>query len=335
MNLTFFLTKFCDFKYAGIVINLTFEQKTMEKKDFYRQENECKLLFNELGTCYHLCTHENCTVLFHNDDELKSAMNVVALVSALFPEINILTFEIMSNHFHFAICGDKGHIMEWFKRLVSFLKSNPDLEESRGAISSLQANVHQIEDLENIRNVISYINRNGFIVNYNYTPFSYPWGANRFYFNDEAKLRYELLKNIPTFRCKRKLFHSNIADSMMNFKILDGYVSPLCYCRTDIGEKLFRNAQHYFSKLSRSVESSVTIAKEIGESFYYLDSELYSIVSMKCSKEYGCKTPSLLPAQAKVVMAKTLRYDYNASLKQISRLLKMDIATIQGMFPEV
>lgn len=263
----------------------------MEKKDFYRQENECKLLFNELGTCYHLCTHENCTVLFHNDDELKSAMNVVALVSALFPEINILTFEIMSNHFHFAICGDKGHIMEWFKRLVSFLKSNPDLEESRG--------------------------------------------ANRFYFNDEAKLRYELLKNIPTFRCKRKLFHSNIADSMMNFKILDGYVSPLCYCRTDIGEKLFRNAQHHFSKLSRSVESSVTIAKEIGESFYYLDSELYSIVSMKCSKEYGCKTPSLLPAQAKVVMAKTLRYDYNASLKQISRLLKMDIATIQGMFPEV
>lgn len=307
----------------------------MEKKDFFRQEDECNLLFADLGPCYHLCTSENAPVMFRNDNEFREAMNTVAFVSALFDDIAVLTFEIMSNHLHFALCGERERIMAWFQRLVSALKTNPDLKESRNAISSLQAKMFQIEDLENARNVISYINRNGFVADYNYTPFSYPWGANRFYFNDEAKCRYEELRAKATFRSRRQLLHTHLADFCTDLYLVDGYISPLCFCRIDSGEKLFRNAQHYFSKIAKSVEASSAIAKVIGESIYYLDSEIYSIISVRCSKEYGCKNPSMAPADAKIALAKTMRYDYNASVKQICRILKMDITIVSGLFPGV
>ena len=83
------------------------------------------------------------------------------------------------------------------------------------------------------------------------------------------------------------------------------------------------------------MESSAVIAKEIGESVYYTDSELYSIIAQKCNKQYGCKSPAMIPAEAKVSIAKMMRYDYNSSAKQISRRLRMEINTVRQMFPEL
>ena len=307
----------------------------MEKKDFYRLEEECEYRFLNQGECYHLCTDENCPVIFHNEQQFKTAMNVVALLSVITPEVEILTFEIMSNHMHFALCGERKCILAWFDRLVLILKANPDLVESKDTIASLRAKVIPVDGLEYLRNVIVYINRNGFIVDYGCTPYSYLWGSNRFFFNTEARLRYELSRTKATMRCKRKMFHSNLADNIWDIYVVDGYVSPLCFCKIDIAESLFRNAQHYFSKISRSIESSAMIAREIGESMYYLDSELYSIIAMKCSKEFGCKSPAQIPADAKVTIAKMMRYDYNASSKQIARILKIEVSTIKRLFPDI
>lgn len=307
----------------------------MEKRDIYRLDDECQLRFNRLGTCFHLCTREDSPIIFHNEEEFRAAMNIVALVVALFPDISVLTFEIMSNHFHFVLAGGEGRIREWYQKLTHFLKSHPKLEKSKDIIMSLEFKLFPIRDLEYARNSIAYVNRNGFIVDYGSTPYSYPWGTNRFFFNSEAKLRHDAEKKPATMRWKREMFHSNLADNIPGFFHVDEYVSPLFFCKVEIAESLFRNAQHYFSKIARSIESSAPIAKETGESIYYLDSELYSIIAMKCSKEYGCKVPSLIAPEAKIAMAKTMRFEYNASVKQIARILKIDIATIRSLFPGV
>lgn len=307
----------------------------METGDFYRLEDECTFRFRESGPFYHLCTKEDNSILFRNDEEFKAAMNEIALVSVLFPEIKVLTFEIMNNHFHFAIRGDCERIEVWFRNLVSLLKVHPALRESQASICSLQPKLIPVENLDNMRNVIAYINRNGYVVNYDYSPFSYPWGANRYFFNNEAKLRFDAMKIKPAIRCKRQLFHSHMADTFSEIYLLDGYVSPLCFCDIGAAEGFFRNAQHYFTKISRSVESSSSIAKEIGECLYYVDDELYSIISSKCARQFGCKSPALIPSDAKISMAKTMHFEYNASNKQISRILRMDISAVRRLFPEI
>lgn len=257
----------------------------MERNDYFRNEEECEFRFRELGPCYHLCTSENAPILFHNEGDFKTAMNIIALASKLFPDIKILTFEVMNNHLHFALCGNE--------------------------------------------------NRNGYVADNGHTPFSYPWGANRFFFNDEAKIRYESMKVAATARWKRNAFHSNLGDNLAELNHLDGYVSPMCFCHIRLAEGLFINAHQFFSKITKSVESSAVIAKEIGESVFYTDNELFSIISQKCYKQYGCKSPAMIPAEAKVTVAKMMHFDYNSSDKQISRILRMEIDAVRRMFPEL
>ncbi len=310
------------------------EANDMEARDFYKKEAECELKFRELGPCYHLCTGENSPVIFHDEREYKVAMNIIALSASLFSDIKMLTFEVMSNHLHFALCGDSGRILEWYGKMVALLRVHIELKTSRDTIASLREKLIAIESLDNLRNVIVYINRNGYIADSGHTPFSYPWGANRFFFNDEAKIRYESLKVKPTARWKRNAFHSNLGDNLTALDCLDGYVSPMCFCCISLAEGLFISAHQYFSKVSRCVESSAVIAKQVGESLYYTDSELYSIVVQKCSKQYGCPSPAMISADAKVAVARMMRYDYNSSAKQISRILRMEIETVRRMFPE-
>lgn len=307
----------------------------METRDFYRKEAGCELRFRELGTCYHMCTGENSPILFHNEKEYMIAMNVVALAACLFPDIKILTFELMSNHLHFALCGNTNRIHEWLGKMIALLKQHPELKDSKDAIASLQARLIAIEDLDNLRNVIVYINRNGYVTDDRHTPFSYPWGANRYFFNEEAKIRYESMKITATARWKRNAFHSNLGDNLADLNHLDGYVSPMSFCHILLAEGLFINAHQFFSRISKNVESSANIARDIGESVYYTDNELYSLVAQKCSMLYGCKSPAIIPAEAKVSMAKMMHFDYNSSVKQISRILRMEIDIVRRMFPEL
>lgn len=305
----------------------------MEKKDFLRLENMCQSRFMETGSCFHVCSQENHPVLFHNEDEFKAAMNTVAFAAFLFPDIRLFTFELMTNHFHFGLSGQKSAIGLFLKTFVSKLALNPALDGSSRDLRNLSFNIHPIDSLDNLRNVIAYINRNGPAVNPNESVFTYEWGANRYFFNKEALLRFESCGTRTTFRERRQLFHSDGLTGKENIIVLDGYVSPLCYCRIKEAQMFFRNNRHYFFSVSRNIEATMEIAKIIGERIFYSDDDLYALVLSKCSKKYNCRTPAMLPKEAKIELAKELHFDYNAGNKQLCRLLKMDMAALSTMFP--
>lgn len=326
--------KICLERLAGISLKTNSHNGTeMEKKDFAALETMCQQRFNETGPCFHVCSQENHPLLFHNDEEFKAAMNIVAFVAFLFPDIYIYTFEIMGNHFHFAISGTKERIRLFIKAFITKLASHPLLSAASSDINALSFKRHTINDLSNLRNVISYTNRNGAVVNPDENVFTYRWGANRFFFNREAKLRYGECSRNATSREKRAMFHSAQLDSNHSVKTLDGYVSPLCYCHIDEAESFFRNSRHYFYNASRNIESMNDIAKDIGENLFYSDEDLYQHIRTECSKKYRCNSISLLPPESKIELAKELHYNFNSGNKQISRLLKMDILVVNTLFP--
>ena len=307
----------------------------MEKKEFAELENYCQFRFMEAGSCFHVCSQENHPVLFHNEDEFRTAMNVVAFVSFLFTDIRIFTFEIMDNHFHFAMAGSVERIRLFVKNLVSKLSSHPDLSSSADDLRRLSFKYLPIDSLENMRNVIAYTNRNGAVVSVDENVFTYRWGANRFFFNREVVLRHKECGREIHAREKRMLFHSSQHDSIEGIVCVDGYVSPICFCQIMDAESFFRNSRHYFHSVSRNIESAKDIAKTIGENLFYSDEDLYSHLKMVSSKRYGCQSVSTLTADAKVELAKELRFDFNAGARQICRLLKMDISTVRALFPDM
>jgi hypothetical protein len=183
-----------------------------------------------------------------------------------------------------------------------------------------------------MRNAIAYVNRNGSVVDRHVCPYSYPWGANKYFFNPEAKRRYEEQRRKITTREKREMAQSHKFDNSDRLYILDGYICPLSFCAISDGENLFRDTRHYFSKISRHIESYDEIAKLIGEQIYYTDDDLFSVLCTLSQKHYNCKIPSQLKSEEKVAMAKLLHKEYNANVKQLQRMLKIDAAVLTALF---
>jgi len=292
-------------------------------KGYYDRESECAALFGKLGDCWHLSTSENFEIIFSSEEDFKAGMGIVAICARLSPEVRILTFEIMSNHFHFMVAGKRESVLQFLTNLKRMLSKH---FRHRGRIIDFDAMGHtllQLESLERVRNVIVYDNRNGYLVNHTYTPFSYPWGANRLFFNTDAKLLATNCAKRMGFNELRSLSHSHKTDTMHDLFSIDGCSSPLYFCDIDTGEQLFRDASHYFYLISKNIENNRQIAKEIGESIFYNDNELFSVISKIARERHGCTSLAEATPAAKLELAKTMRYDYNASTKQIIRFLKL------------
>ena len=150
---------------------------------FYDRENLCLMSYRKLQGVYHGCTQENFPLIFESKADFTLGMSLFAICAHRYPDLQFLTFELMTNHVHIVVAGSSDEILDFFNEFKKVLerKLNKNLDE-------LNLTLHPVTDLENLRNVIAYANRNGSVVNEDVCPYTYPWGANRFYFNEEAKL---------------------------------------------------------------------------------------------------------------------------------------------------
>lgn len=302
----------------------------MEK--FGIQERICENAFCQMGECYHLWTPENFEIIFTNEADFKLGMSIIGICAKLFPDIKILTFELMTNHLHVTAVGYHDRIVAMFSTIKEMLKR---CFKSQGRVidwDGFKEKLRPLTSLTDARNVISYDNRNGYVVSDRYTPFSYPWGANRYYFNPDACRLAREHSSSMSLRQLRKISHSRFADGIKDLITFDGYALPLSFCDISSGEELFRGPTHYFNSIAKNIESNAAIAKEVGESIFYTDDELFGIISRFGSQKFSEPMPSRLNNQAKIEVAKIMRYDYNASDKQIQRMLKIEPSIINTLF---
>ena len=263
-------------------------------------------------------------------------MNIIGICAILCSRIKIYTFALMSNHIHVTAAGNKEDVEDFCRRLKKYLGKWLASSEKTIDLKGWSLSIRQITTLKDLRNVIAYNNRNGFLVAPEETPFSYLWGANRYFFNREAQLRYAESggKRNMTKQEKRDLIRSHDADQTTGPIMLDGYACPLSFCSVRGAESIFRNASSYLAAITRNIESQKEIAAEIGERIFYNDNELYSLCARMAKEQFSIPNPSLIPKDGKISIAKTLHYDYNAGNKQIIRLLSLDPGTVNSLFPE-
>lgn len=306
---------------------------TARPLSFAERERQCEELFFSRGPYFHLCTPGDETLtLFEDGQDFRFAMNLTALVSWLTPGVHIITFEIMGSHVHVIGEGtveeaEKG-FSQWRKRLYRFYQSIGRVR----SLDAFQAQIIPIGDLAFLRNSIAYVNRNGYLVHPEHSPYSYPWGANRFYFNPDARLRNEGIYGDLTYDQKRHLFRSNTIAYPETHALVDGYISPANYCDIELGESVFRDARHYFTLVSRCVEGYKDIAKLLGDSFFCTDDELYLIVRQISRDKYGTSRVDTLPPDRKRELARLMYHDYKATLQQIRRMLRVEESAVRALF---
>ena len=95
---------------------------------------------------------------------------------------------------------------------------------------------------------------------------------------------------------------------------------------------LFRDAQHYFSILSKNYEAYSEIAKRLGDSIFLTDDEMFAALRIISKKQFDESRPSMLPNASKLELARIMRKDYNASEGQIQRMLRLDPGVVRELF---
>ena len=325
---------------GGVGIKVRKDMATeIKEHSYHEKEDRCRRVFDwtlrQYGGVWHLCTPgEKQPIVFKNPDDYAFAMTLVAMCAYDCPNVQVITFEIMSNHVHFVLCGSGADVIAFFalfkKRLLRYLTTRygpTDLTNFKCEKPIA------IETLESMRNQICYTNRNNYVVDPDHTPFSYPYGANSYYFSPNAKKLKDGVFGDLTLREKRQLIHAREPYYPEDYIITDGYFSPMNYCRVDIGEDVFRDARHYFNKLAKDIESNRETAAMIGDTIFYTDDELFDVVRRTCKEKYAGQRPSLLGKNEKMDLARMLHYDYNADNAKISRLLNLPKTILDQLFP--
>ena len=303
----------------------------MKRISYIESERMCEATFLSGGRWWHLYTPGNLTsLLFANDNDYRFAMNLMARCLAEFPTLSVITFEIMSNHIHIVLSGDEHIINEFFatyrKRLKRYLST-----KAQGRLSNqFQMSLKPINDLKALRETIVYVNRNGYVVDPSHTPFSYPWGTGRYYFNDVQIAKK--LSDVSDIGIRR-MFRSRNPHLPEDYRIIDGYVSPLEYCAVKLGMAMFRNAHQYFYMISKNIEAYEKLAVELDDGEYLTDSELFTQVVKILKTGYAANSLRDLTTAQKQDLARKLRSDYRSSNGQIRRILGLSQYEIDSMFP--
>lgn len=309
--------------------------RTFTKKRMIYTDKEQEIRFVSEGSFFHINSPENFGTIFRNKEDFENGLLIYALCNKQLFRIRTLAFELMNNHFHALLkcteqeagvffntfakhlhryCSDTGNYLEW---------------------DNFICHTTRITTLENLKNVIAYIHRNGAMVNPQYTPYNYPWGSNRFFFNPDTDVLYEIVKKRITVESIRKTTHSRCFDSIKDIYSIGDTASPLCFVDIKYAESFFRDARQYFFKISRDVENYKAIAEMIGESVYYVDEELFSIAYKISLEQFGNAKISQLPPREKIQLARALHCGYNAGLKQLQRILHLDGITLKQLFNSI
>lgn len=285
-------------------------------------------------TFYHLCTNENHSDIFICEYDFRTAINIMALCLSLFDRLELYSFEFMSNHLHLLISGSIDEIESFFRFYVKTLSKCFRIENNPNDLSDFSYTCHTVENPVHLQNVIVYIHRNASVADRKVSPYTYKWGTGRYYFNPEARARYEASRKKVTLSQRQHFSHSRKFDGISGLYEVDNYISPFSFCKIEDGERIFNGPGQYLYMLTKNVESSKAIASEIGERITYNDYELYPVLVKRAVELFETKNLMSLTSSQKLRLAKILHYDYNSGNKQVCRLLKIDISVVNALFPQ-
>lgn len=196
-----------------------------------------------------------------------------------------------------------------------------------------QAKLIPIKDDFHLKVEIAYVNRNPYTDIPNRTPSNYPWGAGREFFGyrERRPLRgYDDLQE----REKRKLLHTRIlSDSFRKLKFDTNLVDIPSFCRIDLAEQFFTGADDYTSLTYKKVESFTEIALELKDEVSLTDKEMDDNARYMAKKLFNVEKIVNLDSEERLKVALALKKKYNASKKQIKRILKLDLKTLEKIFP--
>lgn len=262
-------------------------------------------------------------VIFQSREDFITGMNDIAICSAKYT-IKIICFCLMSNHFHFVLYGSYSEcyaFIQEYKKLCSIRMRN-----ARGEVSGLK-NVEVRFDLldteEYLKAAIAYVLRNPLAAHIMMMPYLYEWSSASAYFRGDLQIKGVSVNSFG-LRQKRGILKSRSAEVPNSYIVgPDGIISPACYIATEVVEKLFPHPSYLMMALAKRVENEMEIQMGASQNLSLSDLELKSQMAELIKEEFGVRSLSQLSKEERLRLCLLLRRNFNASVKQISRVLRI------------
>ena len=309
-------------------------KKDFSALSFSEKERICESIFIANGPYWHVYTDgTKMQNIFCCEEDFIVGMWCLASALHLCKSVRALTFELMGNHVHLILAGQREECIKAFDLFAARLRQAFPKRQRVIDWSKFKMDILPIESLQALRNEIIYANRNAFVANAAYTPDSYPWGGGCAYFSPWLKhIKTTPLGNLKV-NSQRALLHTRDVAPFSQLLEVGGMPFIPSFCDIKLGESMFRDARSYFNSLTRNAEAFSQIASRLKDSIFLTDEELYSVICSHISKEYSIKSPSQLSAQQKIDTARQMHFGYNASNQQLRRMLRMELSVLEELFP--
>ena len=309
-------------------------KKDYSALSFSEKEKICESIFIANGPYWHVYTDGTMMQnIFCCEKDFIVGMWCLASGLHLCKSVRALTFELMGNHVHLILSGQREDCIKAFDLFAARLRQVFPKRQRAIDWSNLKMDILPIESLQALRNEIIYVNRNAFVANPAYTPDSYPCGGGCACFCPWLKhLTTTPLGELPILN-QRALLHTKKIAPFTDLRVISSMPFIPSFCDISLGESMFRDARSYFNSLTRNAETFSQIASRLKDSIFLTDDELYSVICSHINKEYSVKTPTQLSAQQKIDTARHMHFGYNASNQQLRRMLRLDISILEELFP--
>ena len=300
---------------------------------FSQKEQACGYTFNNNGPFFHLCTPGKYTeLLCETDEDYKFLVTLIAIAASC-AGVTVITFAVMSNHLHVLLAGPEHACRAFFDLIKKKLKRYCSSKQRYVNLSGFECKLIPVESLRQIRIEIAYIHRNAYLASDRYLPFSYPWSAGYLFFNPMVRNKDGVPYNSLAQREKREVCRGRALELPEQFIIRDGMILPDSFCAVRFAEALFRDAHQYFSMISKNYEAYSEVAKALGDDVFLNDEEMFVVLQLQCRKQFGTESrPAMLPQKDKLALAGWMKQNYNASIGQMQRMLRLDKTALEEMF---
>lgn len=278
---------------------------------------------------YHVSSHGlEKNDIFKKREDFIAGMNDIAICVLGF-DVSVLCFCLMSNHFHFVLCGTleecRKFAEEYKRRCAMRMRfAGGEVHGMRG----VEVQIVLIDSREYLENVIAYVLRNPLAAGIIMMVHHYPWSSASLYFNGGTQYDGEKLNEMSE-RKRFRILKSRVTVPDHYFVDSQGVILPSCYVDSKIVEQLFRHPSRLMMSLAKKIENDVEIFLGVAEQVSMTDQEILTQIGELIRREFHKDSISQLSMEQRIKLCLLLKRNFRAGVKQIARITRIDHETIE------
>ena len=273
---------------------------------------------------YHICTDGKALDwMFKDREDFITGINRTA-ICAFESNVKVYAYTLMDNHTHHVVRGTRQSCKNFIIRLKTqtgrWISSKYNVKEH---LKHLPTQLIHIKDQEQLLETIAYLDRNSIVAGYCRLPSEYPWGSAKYLF--KSSIDDLAGKRISDYSKREihKLLHTWTELPGHWFIDDNGMICPENFLEIKTIEGLYNSPLRYLYYLSKKLEGKIEMQQ--GTRIFIPDRELRPIIEGISKQLFGDRPIKNLDFNSRLLLARELRYNYAATIKQIARMVHLDI----------